>query len=379
MAARPPHASATPTLEIDLSDKMEPANFPLSVSPAPDIDTAAELDPADYPLPVSPKPDGINSTGAAISNPEPSCFLLRSAHSTWAKYGENGFAKPVIESGEAISTNSRDFGSTDSPSSSKQVASSIPVSNVQESPLLGTTACPQEMSGKAVQTKSRFLRAKLSGSAVSVYRTISNFLFRILAFFGLVSPSPTVAANPLPPELSTSLGSVDERSSLIGLHTETPSPIIIGSAGLPDPSSAAAAAAPVPPSPRAHFTRDAEGWVHRFEGGIETFATKSAVDEVAELPDGLTLDQALDNYKASLIAFKKSSSCAEITNLLENTLLKLPTMKILNCIATGLGTFTAPHPYCSESPETSLIQLAALEFILDVLSKYISFLPVPAI
>ena len=357
MAANSPPASATPTVEIALSDEMEPANLPLPVSPAPDIGTPAELDPANYPLPGSPIPGGINSTGVAISNPEYSCFPLRSAPSTRAKYGENDFAKPVTESVEAIYTNSRDFGSTGSPSS-KQVASTIPVSNLQasmnssnyESPLLGTTACSKKMSDKAVQTKSRSPKERLSGSAVSVYRSIRDFLLRILAFFGLVSPNSTVAS-PLPPNLSS-------RSSLVGLPAEL-SPI--GSA-VPGPSSAAAA------PPRAHFTRDAEGWVHRFEGGIETSAFKP-LDEVVEPPDGLTLGQALDTYKEALVAFKQSSACAEITDLLENTLLKLPTMKISSCIATGLGTFTASHPYCRENPGRSLTQLAALEFMLDVLSR----------
>lgn len=373
MAANSPPASAIPTVEIDLSDEMEPANFPLPVSPAPDISTPVELDPAIYPLPVSPIPGGINSTRAAISTPEPSCFLLRSAPSaasTRAKYGENGFAKPVTESAEAISTDFRDFGSTGSPSS-EQVASTIPVSNVQastnsssnyESPMSVTTASSKKMSGKAVQTNSRSPKAKLSDSAVSVYRTIRDFLLlRILAFFGLVSSNSTVSSR-LPPKLSTTLESMDGggsgRSSLIGLPAD-PSPI--GSA-VPGPSSAAAA------PPLAHFIRDAEGWVHRFEGGIEISVSKSP-DEVAELPEGLTLGQALDTYRAILVAFKQSSSCAEITDLLENTLLKLPTMKISSCIATGLGTFTAPHPYCRENPERSLIQLAALEFMLDVLSR----------
>lgn len=362
MAANSPPASATPTVEIDLSDEMEPSNFPLPVSPAPDIGTPAELDPANYPLP-SPIPGRINSTGAEISNPETSC-LLRSAPSTRAKYGENGFAKLVTESAEAISTDSRDFGSTGSPSS-KQVASTIPVYNVQastnssiyESPLLGTTACSKKMSNKAVQTNSRSPKERLSGSAVSVYRTVHDYLLRILAFFGFVSPNSTVAS-PLPPKLSTTLESVNGRSSLIGLPAE-PSPI--GSAA-PDPSSAAAA------PPRAHFTRDADGMVHRFEGGIETSAFK-AQDEVVEPPDGLTLGQALDTYKEAFVAFKKSSGCAQMTDLLENTILKLPKMKISSCIATGLGTFTASHPYCRENPGRSLAQLAALEFMLDVLSR----------
>lgn len=368
MAANSPPASATPTVEIDLPDEMEPANFPLPVSPAPEISTPVELDPANCPLPVSPIPVGINSTATAISNSEPSCFLLRSAPSTRrAKYGENGFAKPVTESAEAISTDSLDFGSPGSPSS-KQVASTIPVSNVQastnssnyESPLSGTAACSKKMSGKAVQTNSRSPKASgLSGSAVSVYHTIRDFLLRILGFFGLVSPNSTVSSR-VPPKLSTTLESGDGRFSLIGLPAEPHSPI--GSA-VPGPSSAAAA------PPLAHFIRDAEGWVHRFEGGIEISVSKSP-DEVAELPEGFTLGQALDTYRAILVAFKGSSSCAEITNLLENTLLKLPTMKISSCIATGLGTFTAPHPYCRENPERSLIQLAALEFMLDVLSRY---------
>lgn len=378
MAANSPPAYATPTVEIDLSGEMEPANFPLPVSPAPDISTPIELGPANYPLPVSPIPGEINSTapGAAISNLEPSCFLLRSAPSapsTRAKYGENSFAKAVTESAEAISTDFRDFGSIGSPSS-KQVASTIiPVSNVQastnssnyESPLSGTTACSKKMSGKVVQPNSRSPKAKLSGSALSVYRTVRDFLLRILAFFGLVSPNSTVSSR-LPPKLSTTLESEDGRSSsLIGLPADPPSPI--GSAvSVPGPSSSAAAAPPL-----AHFIRDAEGWVHRFEGGIEISASKSP-DEVAELPEGLTLGQALHTYREILVAFKQSSSCAEITDLLENTLLKLPTMKISSCIATGLGTFTAPHPYCRETPERSLIQLAALEFMLDVLSMVIS-------
>lgn len=368
MAANSTHGSATPTVETDLSDEMEPANFPLPLSPAPDIGTPAELDPANYPLPVSPIRGGINSTEAVISNPGTSRFLLRSLPPTRARYGGIGSATPVTESAEAISTDFRDIGSTGSPPS-KQVASTIPVSNVQtstnssnyESPLLGATACSNKMSGKAVQMKSMFLKAKLSGSAVSVYRTIRDSLLRILAFFGLVSRNHTVAT-PLPPKLSTTLGSVDGRTSRIGLLAEPPSPII-GSA-VPDPSSAVAALAP----PLAHFIRDAEGWVHRFEGGIEISASKSE-DEVAKPPDGLRLGQALENYQASLVAFKQSSSCAEITDLLETTLLKLPTMKISSCIATGLGTFTAPHPYCQKNPARSLTQLAALGFMLAVLSR----------
>lgn len=365
MAADSPLASATPTVE------MESAKVPLPVSPGPDIGTHAELDPANYPLPASPMPGGIISTGAATANPKSSCFLLQSALSTRA---ENGFAKPVsgsslrdlTESAEATSTDSQDSGSTGS-TSSKQVASTKPVSNVQastnssdcKSPLLGAkqraTVRSEKIPGKAVQTKSRSRKAKLPGSALSIYRAIRDLLMRILKFFGLAAPNSTVATS-LPPKLSTALESVDERSSLIGLPSPT------GSA-IPGPSSAAAA------PPLAHFILDAEGWVHRFEGGIEISASKSPA-QVAELPDGLTLAQALGTYKAISVAFKESSSCAEITDLLENILLKLPTLQLSSCIGTGLGTFTAPHPYCRETPESSLIQLAALEFMLDVLSRY---------
>lgn len=371
MAAHPPPASATPTVEMDLSDEMEPANFPPPVSPAPDTGTPAEFDPTNYPLPVSPMPGGINSTGTATANPKFSCFPLRSALPKRAKYGENGFAKlvsessllDVTESAEVVSTDSQDSGSVGSPY--KQIASTKPVSNVQaptnfsdsESPLLGTTACSKKISGKAVQTNSRSPKAKLLGSAVSVCRTIREFLLSILAFFGLVAPNSTVATSPTS-KLSTTLEFADERSPLIGLPAE---PIPIGSA-LSKPSSAAAA------PPLAHFIRDAEGWVHRFERGIEISASKSPA-QIAELPDGITLGQALDTYKAILVSFKESSSCAEITKLLENTLLKLPTLQLSSCIASGLGTFTAPHPYCRENPESSLIQLAALEFMLDVLSR----------
>lgn len=383
MAANSPPAYATPTVEIDLSGEMEPASFPLPASPAPDISTPIELGPANYPLPVSPIPGEINSTapGAAISNREPSCFLLRSAPSTpstRAKYGENSFTKAITRSAEATSTDFRDFGSTASPSSKQVASATIPVSNVQastnssnyESPLSGTTACSKKMSGKVVQPNSRSPKAKLSGSALRVYRTIRDFLLRILAFFGLVSPNSTGSSR-LAPKSSTTLESEDRRSSsLIGLPADPPSPI--GSAvSVPGPSSSAAA-----PPPLAHFIRDAEGWVHRFEGNIEISASKSP-DEVAELPEGLTLGQALHTYKAILVAFKQSSSCVEMTDLLENTLLKLPTMKISSCIATGLGTFTAPHPYCRDTPERSLIQLAALEFMLDVLSMVISFCDKP--
>ena len=372
MAADPPLASASPTVEMDLSDEMEPANVPLPVSPAPDIVSPAELDFANYSLPISPMPGGINSTGAATANPKSSSFLLQSTLSTRAKYGENGFAKDVsgsalldlTESAEVVSTDSRDSGSTGS-TSSKQVASNQAVSNVQasanpsdcESLLLGTTACSEKISGKAVQTNSRSPKAKLPGSAISVYRAIRDLLLRTLAFFGLVAPNSTVATS-LPAKPSTTLESVDERSSIIGLPAE-PSPIGFA---VPDPSSAAGA------PPLAHFIRDAEGWVHRFEGGIEISASRSPA-QVAELPNGLTLDQARDTYKAILVAFKESSSCAEITDLLENVLLKLPTLQLSSCIGTGLGTFTAPHPYCRETPESSLIQLAALAFMLDVLSR----------
>lgn len=277
MAADSPPASSTSIVEIYLSDEMEPASFPLPVLSAPDIGTPTELDPANYPLQVSPVPGGINSTGAAISDSESSCFLLRSALSTRTKYGETGFGKPVsgsfllnvIESAEAVSTDSRDSESTGSPST-KQVTSTKPVSNVQastnsssyESSLLGTTAFSQKISGKALHTDSRSPKAKLSGSAVPVYRTIRDFLMSILVFFELVSPNSTVASS-LTPKLSAALKYMNGRSSLIELPAKSSA---IGSA-VPDLSSTAAT------SPLAHFIRDAEGWVHMFEGGIEISAS----------------------------------------------------------------------------------------------------------
>lgn len=355
MAANRP-ASATSTVKMDVSDEMEPANFPLPESPAPEIATLAELDPANYPLPESPMPGTIDFLGTADANPNSSCSLLRSELSKRTKPGEDGFGNPVAaslilevtESADVVSTESQDSKST-GPPSPKQAPTTGSVSNVLastnssdcESPLLGTSAGPESTPGELVQTNSKSPEAKLSGTVASaevqysesIYCAFRDLLLSILRFFGLVAPNSTIASS-LQSKLST----------------------------VPNPSSAVAA------SPRTHFTRDAEGWVHRFEGGIETFATKS-LDSVAEVPDGLTLGQALDAYKAILVDFKKSSSCAEITEFLENTLLKLPTLQLSSCIATGLGTFTAPHPYCRETPDSSLQQLAALEFILEVLSK----------
>lgn len=376
MAANRP-ASATSTVKMSVSDNMEPAKFPLPASPAPEIATHAELDPENYPLPESPRPGGMNSFGTATADPN-----FRSALSTSTKFGEDGFAKPVAgssllevtESAEVVSTEFQDFKSTGSPSP-KQAASNGSVSNLLastdssdcESPLLGTSAGPEPTSGESVQTNSKSTKAELSATAASgqvqhsetvpLYCTLRNLLLSILAYFGLVAPKPAVATS-LPSEQSAAPEYVDEISSLLGLPAE-PSPV---DSTVPDPSSAVAA------PPLAHFIRDAEGCVHRFEGGIEISSSKSSA-QVAELPDGLTLDQALDTYKAILVSFKESSSCAEITKLLENTLLKLPTLQISSCIASGLGTFTAPHPYCRETPEISLIQLAALEFMLGVLSK----------
>lgn len=375
-------ASATSTVKMSVSDEMEPANFPLPASPAPEIATPAELDPANYPLPESPMPGRMNSFGTATADPNFSCSLLRSAPSTGTKSGEDGFAKlvagssllEVTESAEVVSTEFQDFKSTGSPSP-KQAAFTGSVSNVLastdssdcESPLLGTSAGPEPTSDESVQTNSKSTEAELSGTAasgqvqhsetVSLYCNIRDLLLSILEFFGLVAPKSAVATS-LPSELSAAPEHVDEISSLLGLPAE-PSPV---DSTVPDPSSAVAA------PPLAHFTRDGEGWIHRFERGIEISSFKS-VAQVAELPDRLTLGQALDTYKTILVNFKESRSCAEITELLENTLLKLPTLQISSCIASGLGTFTAPHPYCRETPEISLLQLAALEFVLGVLSK----------
>lgn len=372
MAANRP-ASATSTVKIGVSDEMDPANFPLPASPAPEIATPAE-DPANYPLPESPMPGGIKFLGTGTANPNSSCLLLRSALSTGTKSDEDGFGKhvagssllEVTESAEVVSTESQDSKSAGSPSP-MQAASAGSVSNVLasmnssdcESPLLSTSASPEPTPGGPVPTNSKSPRAKLSGTAasaevqysetVSVYCTIRGLLLSILAFFGLVSPNSTGASS-RPSELSATPEYVDEKPSLIGPPAE-PSPV---DSTNPDPSSAVAA------PPMAHFIRDAEG--------IKISSAKSPA-QVVELPDGLTLGQTLDTYKAILVGFKESSSCAEIRNLLENTLLKLPKLQLSSCIATGLGTFTAPHPYCREGPETSLLQLAALEFILDVLSK----------
>lgn len=381
MAANRP-ASATSTVKTSVSDEMEPANFPLPASPAPEISTPAELDPANYPLPESPTPGRMNSFGTATADPNVSGFLLRSAPSTGTKSGEDGFAKlvagssllEVTESAEVVSTEFQDFKSTGSPSP-KQAASTGSVSNVLastdssdcESPLLGTSAGPEPTSGESVQTNSKSTEAELSGTAasgqvqhsetVSLYCNVRDLLLSILEFFGLVAPKSAVATS-LPSELSAASEYVDETSSLLGLPAE-PSPV---DSTVPGPSSAVAA------PPRAHFTRDGEGWIHRFEGGIE-ISSFQPVAQVAELPDGLTLGQALDTYRTILVNFKESRCCAEMTEFLENTLLKLPTLQISSCIASGLGTFTAPHPYCRETPEISLLQLAALEFMLGVLSK----------
>ena len=381
MAANRP-ASATSTVKMSVSDEMEPANFPLPASPALEIATPAELDPANYPLPESPMPGRMNSFGTGTGDPNFSCFLLRSAPPTRTKSGEDGFAKPVAgssllavtESAEVASTEFQDFKSTGSPSPN-QAAFTGSASNVLastdssdcESPLLETSAGPEPTSGEPVQTNSKSTEAELSGTAasgqvqqsktVSLYCNIRDLLLSILEFFGIVAPKSAVATS-LPSELSAAPEYVDEVSSLLGLSAE-PSPV--GST-VPDPSSAVAA------PPLAHFIRDVEGWVHRFEGGIQISSFKPTA-KVAEIPDGLTLGQALDTYKTILVNFKESRSCAEITELLENTLLKLPTLQISSCIASGLGTFTAPHPYCRDNPEISLLQLAALEFMLGVLSK----------
>lgn len=383
MAANRP-ASATSTVKMSVSDEMEPANFPLPASPAPEIATPAELDPANYPLPESPMPGRMNSfeTETGTGDPNFSCFLLRSAPSTRTKSGEDGFAKPVAGSSllevngssEVVSTEFRDFKLTGSPSPN-QAAFTGSVSNVLastdstdcEPELSGTSAGSEPTSGEPVQTNSKSTEAELSGKAasgqvqqsetVSLYRNIRDLLLSILEFFGLIAPRSAVLDS-LQSELSAASEFVDEVSSLLGLPAE-PSPV---GTTVPDPSSAVAA------PPLAHFIRDEEGWVHRFERGIRisSFKPKS---NVAEIPDGLTLGQALDTYKAVLVKFKESRSCAEITELLENTLLKLPTLQISSCIASGLGTFTAPHPYCRENPEISLLQLAALEFMLGVLRK----------
>lgn len=370
-------ASATSTVKMDVSDDMEPANFPLPASPAPETATPTELDPANYPLPESPMPRGIDYLGIAIASPDSSCSLIRSAPSTRANSGEDDFEAASLllegtESAEEAFTESPDSTGSLTP---KQTASTGTVSNVLastisldcESPPLGTSAGPEPTSCELVQTDSESSEAELTGTAASaefqhpetasVYRIMCDLLWSILAFFGLVVPNPPIAS-PTPSKLAAPTEYVDEIYTLIGLPDESSSV----DSTIPDPSSAVATL------PSAHFVRDAEGFVHRFEGGIQTFSSK-CITQKAELPDGLTLNEVLDTYKAILIDFKESSSCAELKKFLEGTLLKLPKLQLSSCIATGLGTFTASHPYCNENPEISLLQLAALEYMIEVLSK----------
>ncbi len=110
--------------------------------------------------------------------------------------------------------------------------------------------------------------------------------------------------------------------------------------------------------------------MHKFEGGINT-RTEKAEYKVAALPEGLTLAEAVRKYEVILAHFKQSTNCADISAFFENVLLQLPSSFHLSCcICTGLGTFTAAHPYCSKVPEPSLYQLAAIEIILEILSKW---------
>lgn len=123
-----------------------------------------------------------------------------------------------------------------------------------------------------------------------------------------------------------------------------------------------------PPPERLNFSIDSDGWTVLSRGGIEQRSYHVGIHKANE-PEGTTLNEVIKTYDSYVDLWKATDSCAEMITLFEQTLLTLKDLRVNACFCLGLGTLTAPHPYCSPTPEGSLYQLAAFETMVEVLRK----------
>ena len=127
---------------------------------------------------------------------------------------------------------------------------------------------------------------------------------------------------------------------------------------------------------RRHWIDD-QGWTHVSKGirqngqrvGEERWKMESRYVP-AKVPEGMTLQDALDKYQTFRRRFEGSTCYAEWTKLVKETLLKVESLEIKSCVCTGFGSFVAnPRPNCPTLEAASLYQLAAFETVLEILRE----------
>ena len=127
---------------------------------------------------------------------------------------------------------------------------------------------------------------------------------------------------------------------------------------------------------RRHWVDD-KGWTHVSKGirqtGRNVTEHKSKIeggDSPAKVPEGMTLQDALDKYQAFSRRFEQSTCYTELLKIFEERLLKVDSLEIKSCVCTGFGSFIAnPNPDCPALEAASLYQLAAFETMLQLLRK----------
>lgn len=127
---------------------------------------------------------------------------------------------------------------------------------------------------------------------------------------------------------------------------------------------------------RRHWV-DEKGWTHVTKGirqdgqrvGEQPWKTAGGCSP-AKVPEGMTLQDAVDKYKATRRRFEGSACYTDLVKIFEETLLNVQSLEIKSCVCTGLGSFIAnPHRDCPTLEAASLYQLAAFETMLELLRK----------
>ncbi|KAL9118616.1 MAG: hypothetical protein Q9187_004837 [Circinaria calcarea] len=126
---------------------------------------------------------------------------------------------------------------------------------------------------------------------------------------------------------------------------------------------------------RRHWVDD-KGWTHVTKGTRPTGQTINELKYIvggrgpAKVPEGMTLQDAVDKYHIFRQRFQRSTCWAELEKFLEETILKVESLEIKSCVCTGFGSFTAhPKPGCPTLEAASFYQLAAFESMLEILRK----------
>lgn len=114
------------------------------------------------------------------------------------------------------------------------------------------------------------------------------------------------------------------------------------------------------------YIKDANGWIHLVKDGREEGSSFSK-ETTAVAPPGVLLADLTQAHTKRATQWKESSCCKELTRLLQDTIIKLPNLRLDTCIGVGIGSFGGVHPYCPGN--ASFDQLTAFEAIVEILRQ----------